>query len=132
MIVELPNKYILRRWSKSAKASRVMDDLGGAVKEISETSLLGRRRRLLQLACNLIDEAVVTEDDTKLLEQALLSTQKPISLGSQHNYKEPLPVRLKGGKEKALKKPRSSKDVMLNDDDDDAIDSNISNCVWDK
>lgn len=83
----------------------------------------------------------------------------PISLGSQHNYKEPLAVRhkgcgkrLKGGKEKALKKPRrctgcglvgqshdkrncpkllnrSSKDVTLNDDsndadDDDDIDSN--------
>lgn len=38
---------------------------------------------LLQLACNVIDDAVVTEDDTKLLEQALLSTRKQF-VGKKH------------------------------------------------
>lgn len=170
--VELPSEYILRRWTKSAKTSRVMDDLGGRVKEICDTPLLGRRQRLLQLACNMIDEAVVNEDDSKILEESLLSAQKkftgkkheredeigstpevPISLGSQYNFKEPFPVRykgcgkrLKGGKEKSVKNGRrcngcgligqshdkrncpkllnsSSKDVSLNDDSINDIDS---------
>ncbi|XP_058184018.1 protein FAR1-RELATED SEQUENCE 5-like [Rhododendron vialii] len=129
-IVDLPNQYILRRWTKLAKAVRVIDDLGGAVQEICYTSLLVRRNSLFQLASNVIDDAVLTEDGTELLREALESTQKKLpvmNLGSEdgegsaiqvhipldHSFKEPLQVRAKGcrkrlkrGKEKAAKKGR--------------------------
>ncbi|KAF7152714.1 hypothetical protein RHSIM_Rhsim01G0152900 [Rhododendron simsii] len=101
-------------------------------------------------SCTIIDDAVLDEEGTEVVREALLSSQKkigfvrgsrqdgstssiqlPISLGSQHGLKEPFKVRakgcgkrLKGGKEKAVKKSRkchgcgSSQDVRLYDDDD--------------
>ncbi|KAF7144470.1 hypothetical protein RHSIM_Rhsim04G0171600 [Rhododendron simsii] len=129
-VIDLPNEYILRRWTKSAKAMRVIDDLGGSVKEICDTSLLERRNNLFQLASNVIDDAVLTEDGTQILEEALCSVQKKlcsmnlstedgkasaiqVSIPHEQSFKEPLKVRakgcgkrLKGGKEKAVKKSR--------------------------
>ncbi|KAF7139329.1 hypothetical protein RHSIM_Rhsim07G0159000 [Rhododendron simsii] len=131
-IMELPHNYILQRWTKSAKVGRVMDDLGSAVKEICDRSLLVRRQRLFQLASDVVDDGVLDEEGTEVVTKYLLlakkelevmrssrkdgstsCTQVPISLGSQHGYKEPLQVRakgcgkrLKGGKEKAVKKSR--------------------------
>ncbi|XP_058182725.1 protein FAR1-RELATED SEQUENCE 5-like [Rhododendron vialii] len=167
-IMELPTKYILRRWTKSTKASRVMDDLGSVGKEICDRSVLVRRQGLFQLACNVIDEGVLDEEGTEVVSKHLLlakdelavlrSSREPrpasviemsISNGSQHSFNEPLQVRakgcgkrLKGGKERAVKKSRkchgcgligqshdkrncpkllniSSQDVRLDDDDDD-------------
>ncbi|KAF7151809.1 hypothetical protein RHSIM_Rhsim02G0105500 [Rhododendron simsii] len=131
-IKELPSTYILQRWTKTAKAGRVFDDLGSHQKEICGSSLLVRRQGLFQLAHIVFDDAVLDEKGTKIVREALLSSQKkiafmrrsrpdgstsyiqlPISLGSQHGLKEPLKVRakgcgkrLKGGKEKAVKKSR--------------------------
>lgn len=45
---------------------RVIDDLGGGVKEICNTSLYVRRNSLFQLASNVINDAVLTEDETQL------------------------------------------------------------------
>ncbi|KAF7148204.1 hypothetical protein RHSIM_Rhsim03G0080800 [Rhododendron simsii] len=129
-IDDLPNEYILRRWTKSAKAMRVRDDLGSGMKEICDTSLLERRNRLFQLATTLIDEAVLTEDTTEFVEELLSSGQKKlcdmkkiseageqsaiqVSMSCEIGLKEPFQVRakgcgkrLKGGKEKAAKKAR--------------------------
>ncbi|KAF7142258.1 hypothetical protein RHSIM_Rhsim05G0121500 [Rhododendron simsii] len=129
-VIDLPNEYILRRWTKSAKAMRVVDDLGGSNKEICDTSLLERRNNLFQRASNVIDDAVLTEDGTQILEEALCSVQKKlcsmnlsckdgkvsaiqVSIPHEQSFKEPLKVRakgcgkrLKGGKEKAVKKSR--------------------------
>ncbi|KAF7138269.1 hypothetical protein RHSIM_Rhsim07G0161600 [Rhododendron simsii] len=129
-IDDLPNEYILRRWTKSAKAMRVRDDLGSGIKEICDTSLLERRNKLFQLASTLIDEAMVTEDGTEFVEELLSSGHKKlcdmkkvcqdgegsvikVPIIRDHGFKEPLQVRakgcgkrLKGGKEKAAKKAR--------------------------
>ncbi|KAF7132799.1 hypothetical protein RHSIM_Rhsim09G0077400 [Rhododendron simsii] len=131
-IRELPSKYILQRWTKTAKSGKVMDDLGSNVREICGSSIFVRRQGLFQLASTVIDDAVLDEEGTKVVREALLSSQKkialmmssrqdgstssiqmPISLGSQHGLKEPLKVvakgcgkRLKGEKEKAIKKSR--------------------------
>ncbi|XP_058220812.1 uncharacterized protein LOC131331023 [Rhododendron vialii] len=184
-IRELPTEYILQRWTKTAKAGRVMDDLGSDVREICNSSLLVRRQGLFQLACTVIDEAILNEEESEVVREALESSQKKIALmrsarkdgspssiqlastsriqvpsflRSQHSLKEPLQVRakgcgkrLKGGKEKAIKKMRkcngcgltgqsydkrncpklinmSSQDVRLSgaedddDDDDDDVD----------
>ncbi|XP_058202897.1 protein FAR1-RELATED SEQUENCE 5-like [Rhododendron vialii] len=126
---DLLNEYILRRWTKSAKAMPVRDELGSGMKEICDTSLLERRNRLFQLAPTSIDEAVVTKDGTQYVEELLSSGQKKlcdmkkvsqddegsaiqVSIICDHGLKEPLQVRakgcgkLKGGKEKAAKKAR--------------------------
>ncbi|XP_058202727.1 protein FAR1-RELATED SEQUENCE 5-like [Rhododendron vialii] len=129
-IEDLPNEYILWRWTKSAKAMRVRDGLSSGMKQICDTPLLERRNRLFQLASTLIDEAVVSEDGTQFVEELLSSGQKKlcdmkkvsedgegsaiqVSIICDHGLKEPLQVRakgcgkrLKGGKEKAAKKAR--------------------------
>ncbi|XP_058202861.1 protein FAR1-RELATED SEQUENCE 1-like [Rhododendron vialii] len=167
-IRELPSTYILQRWTKTVKAGRVFDDLGSHQKEICGSSLLVRRQGIFQLACTVLDDAILDEEGTEIVREVLLSSQKkiafmrgscqdgstssiqlPISFGSQHGLKEPLKVRakgcgkrLKGGKEKAVKKSRkchgcgllgqshdkrncpklmnmSSQDARLYDNDDD-------------
>ncbi|KAF7140638.1 hypothetical protein RHSIM_Rhsim06G0086700 [Rhododendron simsii] len=131
-MMELPTKYILRRWTKSAKTSRVMDDLGSVEKEICDRSILVSRQGLFQIACNVIDNGVLDEEGTEVVSKHLLlakdelavlrSSREPrpasgmemcMSHGSQHTFKEPVQVRangcgkrLKGGKEKAVKKSR--------------------------
>ncbi|KAI8559429.1 hypothetical protein RHMOL_Rhmol04G0173100 [Rhododendron molle] len=129
-IEDLPNEYILQRWTKSAKAMRVRDDLGSDTKEICDTSLFERRNRLFQLDSTLIDEAVLTEDGTQFVEELLSSGQEKlcdmkkvrqdgvgnsiqVPIFRDQGLKEPLQVRakgcgkrLKGGKEKAAKKAR--------------------------
>ncbi|XP_058203431.1 protein FAR1-RELATED SEQUENCE 5-like [Rhododendron vialii] len=129
-IMALSDQYILQRWTVAAKASRVLDDLGGERgKELCGNSILMRRQRVFQLFSNVVDDALLTEEGTQVLEEALESVTKkvalmkisredgegsgirvPVSLGSQLTYKEPLLVRakgcgkrLKGGKEKAVK-----------------------------
>ncbi|KAF7151279.1 hypothetical protein RHSIM_Rhsim02G0126800 [Rhododendron simsii] len=129
-IEDLPNEYILRRWTKSAKAMRVRDDLGPGMKEICDKSLLERRNRLFKLASTLIDEAMITEDGTEFVEEHLslghknLCDMKKLSQDGERSaiqvpiirdlgLKEPLQVRakgcgkrLKGGKEKVAKKAK--------------------------
>ncbi|GAB2266724.1 hypothetical protein Dimus_001716 [Dionaea muscipula] len=133
---DLPNEYILRRWTKSTKAMRVKDDLGTGMNEICAISLLEQRFKLFQLVSNVIDDAIGIEDRTRYVEEVLTTAQTTLvhmkaasedvdqsairSLSSVHdhisheiNLKEPLQVRakgcgkrLKGGKEKATKKLR--------------------------
>ncbi|KAF7151123.1 hypothetical protein RHSIM_Rhsim02G0178700 [Rhododendron simsii] len=94
---DLPNEYILRRWTRSAKAMRVRYDLGSGMKEICDTSLLERRNRLFQHASTLFDKAALTEDGTQFMEELLSS--EPLQVRAKRCGK-----RLKGGKEKAAKK----------------------------
>ncbi|KAF7115337.1 hypothetical protein RHSIM_RhsimUnG0059000 [Rhododendron simsii] len=116
LIMALPDEYILRRWTVAAKARRVLDDLGGERgKEICDNSMLMRRHHVFQLFLNVVDDTLLTEDETQVLEEALESVRKrvalmkisredgegsgirvPISLESQLTYKEPLQVRAKG------------------------------------
>ncbi|KAF7145619.1 hypothetical protein RHSIM_Rhsim04G0129100 [Rhododendron simsii] len=122
----------LAKVDKIRKVSRVMDDLGSVGKEICDHSVLVRRQGLFQLAINVIDEGVLDEEGTEVVSKHLLlakdelavlrSSREPhpasgiemrISHGTEYSFKEPLPVRakdcgkrLKGGKEKAVKKSR--------------------------
>ncbi|XP_058218232.1 uncharacterized protein LOC131329164 [Rhododendron vialii] len=120
------------RWEKTSKVGRVFNDLGSHQKEICGSSFFVRRQALFQLAPTVIDDAILDEEGTEVMREALLSSQKkiafmrgsredgstssiqlPISLGSQHGLKEPLKVRaqgcgkrLKGEKEMAVKKSK--------------------------
>ncbi|KAF7152912.1 hypothetical protein RHSIM_Rhsim01G0160100 [Rhododendron simsii] len=129
-IMELATKYILWRWTKSAKASRVMDDLGSVGKKICDRSILVRRQGLFQLACNVIDDGALDDEGIEVVSKHLLLPKdelvvlrrfrKPCPMsgiemsichGNQHSFKESLQVRAKGC------------DVRLNDDEnEDDID----------
>ncbi|GAB2297843.1 hypothetical protein Dimus_031929, partial [Dionaea muscipula] len=129
---DLPIEYILHRWTKSAKVMRVKGGLGVSRNEVS---LLERRFKLFKLASTVIDEAICIEDATSYVEEVLSRTQtnllqmraasddrdrsgKTLSSVRDHisqevTLKELLQVRakgcgkrLKGGKKKAIKKPR--------------------------
>ncbi|XP_058224990.1 protein FAR1-RELATED SEQUENCE 7-like [Rhododendron vialii] len=114
-ILDLPDELILVRWTKSAKIKTVVNDLGGSVQEICGISVLERLNKLFKLAYSVIDDAVLTEYGSELLEEALCSVQNKVramSLGSEggklgasvsqvsipreHIFKEPLQVRAKG------------------------------------
>ncbi|XP_058198480.1 protein FAR1-RELATED SEQUENCE 9-like [Rhododendron vialii] len=112
---DLPNEYILRRWTKSAKAMRVRDDLG-----LEELLSSGQKK--------MCDMKKVSQDDG-------VGSSIQVPIFRDHGLKEPLQVRakgcgkqLKGGKEKPAKKVRhcngcgltgSSQNTRLNDDDED-------------
>lgn len=119
----LPDKYILRRWTKAAKFDRVLDESGMELKDVSDTSLLMRHTRLFQLASNVIDDAVLSEEASDMLRENLELMHTKIKLmrkggvatksiiPSQQVFNDPCQVRakgcgkrLKGGKEKAYDK----------------------------
>ncbi|KAI8530064.1 hypothetical protein RHMOL_Rhmol11G0025900 [Rhododendron molle] len=155
-ILDLPHEFILARWTKSAKIKTVVNDVGGSVQQICDTSMFRRRNKLFKLASSVIDDAVLTEDGSELLEEALCSVQNKIcamNLGSdggklsgsashvaiprEHIFKEPLQVRAKGcgkrlngGKEKAVKKNVTMSDDEV-DDDDDNVDDELNKLNFD-
>ncbi|KAF7120004.1 hypothetical protein RHSIM_Rhsim13G0132100 [Rhododendron simsii] len=173
-ILDLPRELILARWTKAAKIKIVVNDVGGSVQQICDTSVFERRNKLFKLASSVIDDAVLTEDGSELLEDALSSVRdklcamnlgreggnlsasvSQVPIPRQHIFKEPLQVRakgcgqrLKGGKEKAVKKSRrcngcgltgqshdkrncpklrniSSQDVRMSDEEEDDEDDEI-------
>ncbi|KAI8568317.1 hypothetical protein RHMOL_Rhmol02G0189000 [Rhododendron molle] len=115
LILDLPHELILARWTKSAKIKTVVNDVGGSVQQICDTSVFERRNKLFKLASSIIDDTVLTEDGSELLEEALCSVRNKLcamNLGSEggqlsvsashvsipceHIFKEPLQVRAKG------------------------------------
>ncbi|KAI8563743.1 hypothetical protein RHMOL_Rhmol03G0132600 [Rhododendron molle] len=84
-ILDLPDEFILARWTKSAKIKTVVNDVGGSVEQICDTSMFQRRNKLFKLASSVIDDAVLTEDGSEILEEALCSVRNELcamNLGS--------------------------------------------------
>ncbi|KAL6184969.1 hypothetical protein ACLB2K_041104 [Fragaria x ananassa] len=110
----LPDQYILKRWTKSAKGETVLDDAG--VEITDNRDLLARRSRLCQYAVEVIDKIVGSEEASALFLDSLDSVLEmynsmmadgetvssaivPVeqkSLPSRHIYNEPVQVRAKG------------------------------------
>ncbi|XP_024046751.1 protein FAR-RED IMPAIRED RESPONSE 1-like [Citrus clementina] len=63
----LPDQYILKRWTKSARCDKVIGDGGLEIEDCSQNSILMRRTALFQLASNVIDKAVISEEASKIL-----------------------------------------------------------------
>ncbi|KAL6138692.1 hypothetical protein ACLB2K_063971 [Fragaria x ananassa] len=72
-MVNLSSEYILDRWTKSAKAGRVWDDDGVQVKDVGDNSLLMRYIQLSQLSQDVIDEASLSPEATKIFTDGLHS-----------------------------------------------------------
>ncbi|KAL2465279.1 Protein FAR1-RELATED SEQUENCE 5 [Abeliophyllum distichum] len=123
-VMLLPDKYILRRWTKHAKQAPVFDQTTGlSVDNSSGHSLMSRHGMLAHAASELVDDASLTDArSTFLLDefQSLRIRVKVIDSGSDIGMsrnktreetqviRDPNPVRAKGcgkrlksGKEKS-------------------------------
>ncbi|ESR42104.1 hypothetical protein CICLE_v10013881mg, partial [Citrus x clementina] len=106
----LPDQYILKRWTKSARCDKVIGDGGLEIEDCFQNSILMRRTALFQLASNVIDKAVISEEASKILmddfENSLRKIKSVVSQDpkameknkctDQHVLNDPLVVRAKG------------------------------------
>ncbi|XP_020253991.1 protein FAR1-RELATED SEQUENCE 1-like [Asparagus officinalis] len=60
----LPNKYILKRWTKSAKLGTVVDDKGMQISP--DNSYLLTRSQFIQSSLELVDKSLVCEETRKM------------------------------------------------------------------
>ncbi|XVF09094.1 hypothetical protein REPUB_Repub07fG0061500 [Reevesia pubescens] len=67
-VFQLPSQYILKRWTKSAKDSKVLNDHIGAA-ERSQKSL--KVRKLMLKALNVITKSIASEESYKIVEDSL-------------------------------------------------------------
>ncbi|KAL6137057.1 hypothetical protein ACLB2K_062352 [Fragaria x ananassa] len=126
---KLPDQYILKRWTKSAKSEVVMENSGMEV--TVRKTLLEKRGLLFQQYSHVIDSVVLSEEASKLFcetMESLIEKIKPLlnsdegvepcatrSSTHQTGFREPDEVRTKGrakrikrGKEKANGKRNST------------------------
>ncbi|KAL6188565.1 hypothetical protein ACLB2K_039957 [Fragaria x ananassa] len=81
-IDKLPIQYILKRWTKEARQSLVLDSDGAEIKD--NKALLARKTKLLQHATNVVDKAIVSDEASQLLMDSLdafLENFKSLNVG---------------------------------------------------
>ncbi|XP_020415517.1 protein FAR1-RELATED SEQUENCE 5-like [Prunus persica] len=121
----MPDKYILKRWKKTAKSGLVSDTNGNEIKDCTDPGLLIKRCTMSRLASDVVEDALMSEEGCELLSETLKSLQVKLKLlkdgpsnnevggsSSQTQYmKDPKRVRCKGrskgvtgAKEKAMKR----------------------------
>ncbi|KAI5348828.1 hypothetical protein L3X38_001715 [Prunus dulcis] len=121
----MPDKYILKRWKKTAKSGLVSDANGNEIKDCADPGLLIKRSTMSRLASDVVEDALMSEEGCELLSETLKSLQVKLKLlkdgpsnnevggsSSQTQYmKDPKRVRCKGrskgvmgAKEKAMKR----------------------------
>ncbi|XP_020411447.1 protein FAR1-RELATED SEQUENCE 5-like [Prunus persica] len=121
----MPDKYILKRWKKTAKSGLVSDANGNEIKDCADPGLLIKRCTMSRLASDVVEDALMSEEGCELLSETLKSLQVKLKLlkdgpsnnevggsSSQTQYmKDPKRVRCKGrskgvtgAKEKAMKR----------------------------
>ncbi|XP_073157628.1 protein FAR1-RELATED SEQUENCE 5-like [Henckelia pumila] len=77
-VFQLPDKYILRRWTRDAKVG------GMSAIDDPEKLLMSRRSRLFYKVSLLIDEASLTEEGTKFLEEQFDYISSKLRLYHRH------------------------------------------------
>ncbi|CAL2257220.1 unnamed protein product [Prunus armeniaca] len=121
----MPDKYILKRWKKTAKFGLVSDANGNEIKDSADPGLLIKRSTMSRLASDVVEDALMCEEGCELLSETLKSLQVKLKLlkdgpsnnevggsSSQTQYmKDPKRVRcnrgskrVTGAKEKAMKR----------------------------
>ncbi|BBH07035.1 hypothetical protein Prudu_018841 [Prunus dulcis] len=121
----MPEKYILKRWKKTAKCGLVSDANGKEIKDCADPGLLIKRSTMSRLASDVVEDALMSEEGCEVLSETLKSLQVKLKLlkdgpsnnevggsSSQTQYmKDPKRVRCKGrskgvtgAKEKAMKR----------------------------
>ena len=74
---KLPTKYIIKRWTKTAKSSGDVDDNGVALKDDNPYLLL--RSQLIQHSLDLIDRALTNEEATNVLKECLGNVNEKVN-----------------------------------------------------
>ncbi|XP_021834641.1 protein FAR1-RELATED SEQUENCE 5-like [Prunus avium] len=121
----MPDKYILNRWKKTAKAGLVSDANGNEIKHCADPGLLIKRSTMSRLASDVVEDALMCEEGCELVSETLKSLRVKLKLlkdgpsnnevggsSSQTQYmKDPKRERCKGrskrvtgAKEKAMKR----------------------------
>ncbi|KAL6289669.1 hypothetical protein ACE6H2_007179 [Prunus campanulata] len=121
----MPDKYILKRWKKTAKAGLVSDANGNEIKDSADPGLLIKRSTMSRLASDVVEDALMCEEGCELVSETLKSLRVKLKLlkdgpsnnevggsSSQTQYmKDPKRVRCKGkwkqvtgAKEKPMKR----------------------------
>ncbi|CAL8168014.1 unnamed protein product [Prunus armeniaca] len=121
----MPDKYILKRWKKTAKFGLVSDANGNEIKDSADPGLLIKRSTMSRLASDVVEDALMCEEGCELLSKTLKSLQVKLKLlkdGPSNNevggsisqtqyMKDPKRVRcngeskrVTGAKEKAMKR----------------------------
>ncbi|XP_020246343.1 protein FAR1-RELATED SEQUENCE 5-like [Asparagus officinalis] len=73
----LPDKYILKRWTKSAKSGTVIDNKGMQI--TSDNSYLLLRSQFIQSSLDLVDKSLVCEETRTMFTDGLRSINEQIS-----------------------------------------------------
>ncbi|XP_020413364.1 protein FAR1-RELATED SEQUENCE 5-like [Prunus persica] len=63
----MPDKYILKRWKKTAKSGLVSDANGNEIKDSANPGLLIKRSTMSRLASDVVEDALMSEEGCELL-----------------------------------------------------------------
>ncbi|XP_020421412.1 protein FAR1-RELATED SEQUENCE 12-like [Prunus persica] len=63
----MPDKYILKRWKKTAKCGLVSDANGNEIKDCADPGLLIKRSTMSRLASDVVEDALMSEEGYELL-----------------------------------------------------------------
>ncbi|CAL2241523.1 unnamed protein product [Prunus armeniaca] len=69
----MPDKYILKRWKKTAKSGLVSYANGNEIKDSADPSLLIKRSTMSRLASDVVEDALMCEEGCELLSETLKS-----------------------------------------------------------
>ncbi|KAI5340630.1 hypothetical protein L3X38_019904 [Prunus dulcis] len=73
----MPDKYILKRWKKTAKSGLVSDANGNEIKDSADPGLLIRRSTMSRLASDVVEDALMSEEGCELLRQCPFNLNTP-------------------------------------------------------
>ncbi|KAI5342548.1 hypothetical protein L3X38_010423 [Prunus dulcis] len=72
----MPDKYILKRWKKTTKSGLVSNANGNDIKDSADPSLLIKRSTMSQLASDVVEDALISEEGCELLSETLKSLRQ--------------------------------------------------------
>ncbi|XP_021805771.1 protein FAR-RED IMPAIRED RESPONSE 1-like [Prunus avium] len=81
---ELPDQYILKRWTRSARSDLVVDNDGVVISV--DKSLIGKRSALFQRYSNVIDKVILSDEASQIFCEALdslIERIKPLLHGAE-------------------------------------------------
>ncbi|KAI5312262.1 hypothetical protein L3X38_041435 [Prunus dulcis] len=76
----MPDKYILKRWKKTAKSGLVSDANGNEIKDSADPGLLIKLSTMSRLASDVVEDAFMSEEGCELLSETLKSLQVKLKL----------------------------------------------------
>ncbi|CAB4273543.1 unnamed protein product [Prunus armeniaca] len=76
----MPDKYILKRWKKTAKFGLVSDANGNEIKDSADPGLLIKRSTMSRLASDVVEDALMCEEGCELLSETLKSLRVKLKL----------------------------------------------------